>query len=202
MSKRKERGPKLRAGDWMWQPMVLAAEKGASSADKSVRCWGNAWYQVVLRVRPPVPPAVEVPIAQLSIKRWDREQVFEWRDLQRIKDDILGTGIEAMQLFPASDRIVDTANQYHLWALPIGMTFGVGYFDGRLTDADPETQDMLDKMDESLRNRPDYVGAKQAPREEHHTDEGLPNVGLAGEWWKPFFDPTKSTLDDLGMGSV
>lgn len=51
----------------------------------------------------------------LSIKRIDQEPVHDWRDLQRIKNEILGPECEAVELYPAEDRKVDAANQYHLW---------------------------------------------------------------------------------------
>lgn len=53
----------------------------------------------------------------LSIKRRDKEPIHDWRDLQRIKNEIIGTEHEAVELYPAESRLVDTANQYHLWVL-------------------------------------------------------------------------------------
>jgi hypothetical protein len=40
---------------------------------------------------------------------------MDWRDLQAIKNQLCGDEAEAIQLFPAESRVVDTANQYHLW---------------------------------------------------------------------------------------
>jgi hypothetical protein len=40
---------------------------------------------------------------------------MKWRDLQRIKNDLVGPECEAVQLFPAESRLVDTSNQYHLY---------------------------------------------------------------------------------------
>lgn len=68
----------------------------------------------------------------LSIKRLDKEPVHDWRDLQAIKNMLLGNEIEAVELYPAESRLVDTANQYHLWCLkdedgyPIKFNFGFG----------------------------------------------------------------------------
>jgi len=56
-------------------------------------------------------------IWHLSIKRNDKEPIMDWRDLQDIKNKLVGPEYEAMQLFPAESRCVDSANQYHLWAL-------------------------------------------------------------------------------------
>jgi hypothetical protein len=51
----------------------------------------------------------------LSIKRNDRAPVFSWRDIQTIKNELVGPENEGVQLFPAESRLVDGANQYHLW---------------------------------------------------------------------------------------
>lgn len=51
----------------------------------------------------------------LSIKRNDREVIHDWRHLQRIKTEICGPEAEGMELYPAESRVVDMANQYHLW---------------------------------------------------------------------------------------
>ena len=53
----------------------------------------------------------------LSIKRNDKEVIWDWRELQQIKNLICGESNEGMQLFPAEDRVVDTANQYHLFVI-------------------------------------------------------------------------------------
>lgn len=72
------------------------------------RVYMNDVYQV--HVRLPRPGMVH-----LSIKRIDREPVHDWRDLQEIKNQICGSECEAVELYPAESRVVDTANQYHLW---------------------------------------------------------------------------------------
>lgn len=52
----------------------------------------------------------------LSIKRNDKEPIHDWRDLQEIKNKLIGTENEAVEIYPAESRLVDSANQYHLWA--------------------------------------------------------------------------------------
>lgn len=51
----------------------------------------------------------------LSIKRLDHNPIHDWRDLQAIKNAIAGPEFEAIELYPAESRVVDTANQFHLW---------------------------------------------------------------------------------------
>ena len=61
-----------------------------------------------------------IEVTWISIRRIDREPIHDWRDLQRIKNDIAGPESEAMELYPAESRLMDTANQYHLFAFPEG----------------------------------------------------------------------------------
>ncbi len=85
----------------------------------SMRLFVNSRYQVAV--------SDEVPLVHLSVKRIDQEPVHDWRDLQRIKDELVGPEHEAVELYPARSRVVDTANQYHLWCLPspvAGFPFG------------------------------------------------------------------------------
>jgi len=66
----------------------------------------------------------------LSIKRRDREPLDEnrWRTLQSIKNEIVDPECEAVELYPAETRLVDTANQYHLFVLKArGMRFPFGF---------------------------------------------------------------------------
>jgi hypothetical protein len=61
----------------------------------------------------------------LSIKARDKSARHDWRDMQRIKNEIVGPEHEAVELFPAESRLVDGANQYHLYVfaslrLPFG----------------------------------------------------------------------------------
>ena len=63
--------------------------------------------------------------AHISIRRQDRAAIHDWRDLQRIKNELLGPEAEAIELYPAESRLTDSANQYHLWGfrtwkVPIG----------------------------------------------------------------------------------
>jgi hypothetical protein len=55
----------------------------------------------------------------LSIRRRERARLpRDWRDLQRIKAEIVGPEHEAVEIFPAESRLVDSADQFHLWVIP------------------------------------------------------------------------------------
>ena len=70
----------------------------------------------------------------VSIKRRDKQPIHDWRDLQRIKNELIGEDYEAVELYPAERRLVDTSNQFHLWVLADRtMQFPFGFTGPRCT---------------------------------------------------------------------
>lgn len=68
------------------------------------------------------------PFIQLDITRRDGSPCKNWREFQQIKNELVGAECEAVELFPAESRLVDTANQYHLWVNPdVHFRFPFGY---------------------------------------------------------------------------
>ena len=143
-----------------WQPMrpaerVISPELAAAAAadpvvaaaalDETKEMWMNDRYVVcVLRHEDGWP-------ARLSIRRTDRGHVHDWRDLQRIKNDIAGPDAEAVELYPAEERLVDTANHFWLWCGRPGYRFPLGFTE-RLVSSEAED--------------PRFPGARQRPIEE------------------------------------
>jgi len=87
----------------------------------------NDLYQVNAQVVAMPFGAVAGDMMWLSIKRRDKAPVHDWRDLQTVKNLIVGPEHEGFEVYPAESRLVDTANQYHLWVfldpkvrLPVG----------------------------------------------------------------------------------
>lgn len=76
------------------------------------------------------------PIVHLSIKTLDRSPRHDWRDLQRIKNELVGPESEAVEMFPAESRLVDMANQYHLWCFPPGAVLPFGFSQRLVGDGD------------------------------------------------------------------
>ena len=89
--------------------------------------WMNNRYFVMLRKAPS-------GVTWLSIRRTDRQAIHDWRDLQRIKNELCGKEREALEIYPAESRLVDTSNQYHLWVLPRGMRVPFGYNEREVCD--------------------------------------------------------------------
>lgn len=86
-------------------------------------------------------------MVHLSIRRADRSQVGpeRFRDFQRIKNELVGPECEAVELYPAESRLVDSADQYHLWVV-VSPTwrFPFGFDSGRFVvgprEGSPATQ--------------------------------------------------------------
>jgi hypothetical protein len=83
----------------------------------------NSRYQVTVYIREEVQPFGTV--AHLSFKVHDKQAHHDWRDMQRIKNEICGPECDAVEVFPAESKLVDAANQYHLFVfqefrLPFG----------------------------------------------------------------------------------
>jgi len=69
-------------------------------------------------------------LTHLSIKRLDKQPVRDWRHMQQIKSEIMGPEREGFELYPAESRVVDGANQFHLWVTDEGNTIPAGWFHG------------------------------------------------------------------------
>ena len=124
-----------------WTPFVEATAESIDSlnsisVDKFSMIYLNSRYQVNVRVvdtkkeRDGQPVELDNdfgPISHLSIKRLDKGSYISYRDKQRIKKELCGPNTEAIELFPAAVREVDTANQYHLFVLPAGQFWPVGW---------------------------------------------------------------------------
>jgi hypothetical protein len=74
------------------------------------RVFESAKWRVFRNVDPDRPT-----IVHLSIRPLCGTARHDWRELQAIKNAILGPECEAVELYPAESRLLDEANQFHLW---------------------------------------------------------------------------------------
>ena len=82
--------------------------------------WINDKYQVCKRV--------EGEYTHLNIRRRDGAPILrDWRHFQAIKNQLVGAEAEAVELYPAESRLVDTSNKYHLYCLQPGKRFPFGF---------------------------------------------------------------------------
>ena len=75
-------------------------------------------------------------IVNLSLRHVTNAAITDFSDFHRIKTELGGAEAEAVQIFPAESRLVDSCNQYHLFVfapeegsdqlppLPIGYYYG------------------------------------------------------------------------------
>lgn len=93
----------------------------------------NSRYQVNLRLY----ESVGFPkVFQLSIKRRDKQRIGpeRYRDILRIKNELVGPMHEAFEIYPGMERNVDTANQYYVWCFADpSVRFPIGFKEGRMS---------------------------------------------------------------------
>ncbi|MBS3914443.1 MAG: hypothetical protein KG003_08085 [Bacteroidetes bacterium] len=87
---------------------------------KNEEVWMNDKYQVNLRIAGKMENG---DLIHLSIKRRDKEAIHDWRDFQEIKNMLCGKETCALEIYPPESKLVDTANQYHLWVFDSGDYF-------------------------------------------------------------------------------
>jgi len=92
--------------------------------------WLNEIYQVAA-IRQDHP--IYGKIMQINIRRRDGNVIMrDWRHFQEIKNQLAGPECEAMELYPAESRLIDTANKYHLWCiLDPELRIPIGWHEGR-----------------------------------------------------------------------
>lgn len=130
-----------------WTPFETASLPDGPLNDRPIRVYMNSRYQVNLYKVNGGP--IFGDVAWLSIKALDKQARHDWRDMQRIKNEIIGEEYEGIEIFPAESRLVDTANQYHLWVFMHGFRMPFGFNERIVCDAEDGV----------------YAGARQRPFE-------------------------------------
>lgn len=168
----------FQSGDWAmnlpWTPFTEASfdkEVEKAHGPNFIGVFINSRYQV--GITQDEVEGFPGPVDHLSIKRWDKEPLGDWREKQRIKNELCGMKREACELFPSEDRLVDTANQYHLWVLPPGILFPFGFFERVVAHPDANPNAKGSKQRPFLDAPPDALTAEQIQEEiVRRMDEG------------------------------
>lgn len=128
--------------------------------------WKNSRYTVMTRIVKSTNTDSDcVDLVHLSIKRNDKRPVTSWRDLQKIKNELVGPECEGMQIFPAESRLVDTSNQFHLWCFKdpkIRIPFG---YDERFVSEGNSCGAVQEAFEDHV--RPDDIIPSDVMREKH-----------------------------------
>ena len=165
-------------GGWpVWSPLVLTHELG-SPFYAHVGCdysFANSRYQVLVYFEdtPGWPPT-----AHLKIKAHDKRCVRDWRDMQRIKNEICGTEAEGVELYPEEGRVVDEVNEFHIFVLHPATNFPFG----RQTRATATPG----QVEEINKDKADAGKGWQREFEDHHDADGcLPRGQIGWSDWSP-----------------
>lgn len=84
--------------------------------------WGNGHYLVHRREFHGEDG--EVVGLHLSMRTVENDTRHDWREMQQVKNELAGELWEAVELYPSVKRLVDMANQFHLWCFPHELPIG------------------------------------------------------------------------------
>ena len=102
-----------------WETMQATGEHvGLPTDTEKVIAYENTIYQVTLRYYGKGWPFGGGKWAKLGISSKDGAPRHDWRDFQKIKNDIVGTDWEAVELYPGEGRLIDPSNYYILYCAP------------------------------------------------------------------------------------
>ena len=129
--------------DKTWEEHLAEVIKSGSNEEEAKVIWKDMQtstyyisdtYHVCLRQLEPEEHGFgkDIDIIWLSYKRHDRKSFGDWRIKQHIKNQMVGPECEAIEIYPAESRKMDSSNQYHLWCFPKGMTFPIWIFNNRV----------------------------------------------------------------------
>lgn len=117
---------------WEWDDRSSEAERAPNQGN-----WGGSWGRCVgIWISPIYVVLVYTrdtawgEVTHLAIRRADEKPEMPWRDMQRIKDELVGPERLGVEVFPPRSAVMDQANMYHLWVLPEGFDLPFGLAGG------------------------------------------------------------------------
>jgi hypothetical protein len=105
---------------WIEHQSPVGIDNANASYDligRFIEWWTNDIYSVHLNENYREHSFKGCTLWELSVERKDGRSIHDWRDLQAIKNMLAGPEYEAIELYPAEDRVVDRVNQYHLFVI-------------------------------------------------------------------------------------
>ncbi len=119
----------LKSGDWgEWRATPLPAGLPSSSGwcREVRRVYANDLYVVLVR------PAQTAwgEVHHLAIRTASNLEP-PWRDKQRIKTELFGPERTAVEVMPPAAELVDEADMYHVWVLPLSAPLPFSIHDSR-----------------------------------------------------------------------
>lgn len=113
-----------------WQPMVRDPDRDQwHPTHKRYSEWWENWryYCNVTRFESGFFVA-DSAYTILGISSLDETARHDWREFQRIKNDICGADWEGVELYPDEHRLVDPSNRFYLYCVPSGVLRFGNYF--------------------------------------------------------------------------
>jgi len=101
-------------------PGMRAPLAGFGDAEPGPEHWSNPWYYGSVVLLESGSPFGNGKYAVISVSNIDETARHDWRDFQRIKNDLVGKEWEALELYPSESRLRDPSNRFYLWAFPPG----------------------------------------------------------------------------------
>lgn len=164
-----------------WQPLEPSTphRNGVPIDIGDEKQYQNDLYVVTVRDIHPAEGSGAPEAKHLSIRRQDRAPVRDWRDFQRIKNQLAGPEWTGVEIYPAESVKVDGANQYHLWCFDVSdLGFGfrrrvvarqaqIAMVTPGAIQRDPEPVDLqyggLTPLKDIMADNPPYPTAEEAP---------------------------------------
>lgn len=110
------------------------AQKIWEDQEEAPEVWVNDLYSVFVRRHKEI-PGIESKVCHISFHRHDRRAVTDWRHMQWMKNQLVGPENEGCEIFPKESRLVDGANEYHIWVFEDeNFGFPFGFFERIVTE--------------------------------------------------------------------
>lgn len=118
--------------DWRIEFSEAAAEESEpfeplklEYTDRFGEHWWSGQYQVVRRFYEKDPVfGSRCGMVYLGISNYDQTARHDWRHFQQIKNQLAGSDWEAIEVYPAEDRLVDPSNEFLLWCFKVKIKVG------------------------------------------------------------------------------
>ena len=107
------------SGAWgLWKTIRLPEGRGTGGWGGQMQ-WVHRNDAFAVLERRVIGSFIHLAISSCSVAR------PTWREAQRIKDELLGPTVTAIEVYPPQAEIVDAADMYHLWGLYHPLGFGL-----------------------------------------------------------------------------
>jgi hypothetical protein len=125
-TRKRKRDRRKRTPTNQWTPFKPVVQLSVQGDDPNGTMFENSKYHVAV--------FKEDGMIHLAITNRDHSAKHDWRDFQRIKNELIGPDAEAVELYPSEGRLIDTTNTFHLWS-PTDHRFSFGFNKGRHVEA-------------------------------------------------------------------